>query len=444
MLASGIAQCQTAVFEAEDFHVYTEHPRLFLRPQRLRLLKRECQRQSIRWQQFDLLIAGKAKMPEPGFALALYYSASGNEAAGRQAVEWAAGASKPEDLRQLALVFDWCQPLLDRQKSAQLVAKLEQMLAKTESARDAPAVRARAMAAIVLRDHERATLPDAVLRLIVDQWWRREIVPALRAKGRAIPRDDVYPLFELMHVIRDNLNIDMREDAEGYFKELPEERLLSYYPAPFLTAENEYRVPVTPVAEEPQPRKAILARAADLAMVAYDNNAVSSQYLQGWAIQDRFLMRAPSGIPYEFLWANPYQPGLSFYKVPLAYHEPKSGTLFLRSSWEDDATWFGLFEGQMQLFEDGKVTALSAKTLKDPMAVGEATLMAARLPMRFLPGKDTTDHVFLLGLKPSQHYDVEVDDEEMREEEADGAGTLELILTSQRNAGVRLKDAGGR
>ena len=52
--------------------VFTEHPRLFLRPQRLRLLKRERERASVRWQQFETLVVGGAPMPEPGFAWALY------------------------------------------------------------------------------------------------------------------------------------------------------------------------------------------------------------------------------------------------------------------------------------------------------------------------------------------------------------------------------------
>jgi len=89
---------------AQDFKIYTEHPRLLLRPQRLRLLKLEKERQSMRWRQFEMLMAGKAAMPEPGFALALYYQVSGNQEAGQEAVNWALGASA--DLRQSALVFD--------------------------------------------------------------------------------------------------------------------------------------------------------------------------------------------------------------------------------------------------------------------------------------------------------------------------------------------------
>src|SRR5215831_16919769 len=75
----------------ESLDVYTEHPRLFLRPQRLRLLQRERERRTTRWIQFETLMAGKAPMPETGFSQALYYQVSGNEEAGKQAVRWALG-----------------------------------------------------------------------------------------------------------------------------------------------------------------------------------------------------------------------------------------------------------------------------------------------------------------------------------------------------------------
>ena len=72
--------------------VSTEHPRLFLRPARLRLLRRERERTSLRWQQFHSLMAGNAAMPEPGFAHALYYEVAGDKDAGRKAI---AGRSVP-------------------------------------------------------------------------------------------------------------------------------------------------------------------------------------------------------------------------------------------------------------------------------------------------------------------------------------------------------------
>src|SRR5262245_47246284 len=91
---------------AEPVSVFTEHPRLLLRPQRLRLLKRERERSSARWQQFEALVAGNAPMPEPGLAWALYYRISGDADYARKAIGYA--LSPAADLRQQALVFDWC------------------------------------------------------------------------------------------------------------------------------------------------------------------------------------------------------------------------------------------------------------------------------------------------------------------------------------------------
>src|ERR1022692_2037099 len=55
--------------------VFTEHPRLFLRPQRLRLLKRERERASPRWQQLETLL--RASLPP--------LAAVGDPAGGRRA-----------------------------------------------------------------------------------------------------------------------------------------------------------------------------------------------------------------------------------------------------------------------------------------------------------------------------------------------------------------------
>src|SRR5438128_1335858 len=84
---------------SEEYRVYTEQPRLLLRPQRLRLLKRERERQTMRWEQFHTLMSGHAQMPEPGFASSLFYAVTGDADAAKQAIGWAATAS---DLRQVA------------------------------------------------------------------------------------------------------------------------------------------------------------------------------------------------------------------------------------------------------------------------------------------------------------------------------------------------------
>src|SRR5438046_1478985 len=201
--------------QEESLRIYTEHPRLFLGQHRLKLLQKEKERRSLRWQQFELLTAGHAPMPEPGLAGALYYRIAGDQASGRAAVTWALGTGT--DLRQIALVFDWCQDLLSPVQSRAIAAKLAKGIEQTGRHRS--------------------------------------------------------------------------------------------FPAP----EGEYRLPASKGGGEPDVRRAIMSRAAELAMVPFDTNAPSSQILQGWLMHDNFLLRSTLGAPYEFLWANPYHPGLSYY-----------------------------------------------------------------------------------------------------------------------------------
>jgi len=148
--------------------------------------------------------------------------------------------------------------------------------------------------------------------------------------------------------------------------------------------------------------------------------------LQGWLMNDRFLMRGTFGIPYEFLWANPYQPGLSYYHVPLVFHDEIFGRLYVRSNWEDSAQWLGYVDGQLQLFEDGKITMLNPEITRDPLDLDEAVVFFGKTTHRFrTPAKEVVD-VFIVGLNPKHVYQVEIDGEEMREELSDPGGILYL------------------
>lgn len=432
VLASLACPASPARQDEPDYQVGTAPPRLLLRPHRLRLLQRERSRQSMRWEQLHALVEGRAILPEPGFTLALYYRVSGDAHAGRQAVGWALSAGG--DLRQLALVMDWCAPLMNEAQIRALVTRLEAAL--TAPARDSVAeTRSRVLAAIALADH-RPHRSAAELKRVVEEWWKGKIVSAL-ALGKPILRRDHYPLIELFHALRDNLDMDLREDARWYFKDLPIYRLVTYYPAAYPGAENDYRIPVSPEAE-PDLIASMLSRAADMAMVAYEPNAQETQFLQGWLMQDRYLMRHPFGIPYEFLWANPYHPGLTYHSLPLTYHDPRFGWLFLRSSWDDDATWLGWFEGTLQVFRDGEPRRLRADKSAEPLPVGETLVIpvAGRTRLEIPEG---ARRVFLVGLKPDQAYEIEVDDEEMREERTDKGGILPLPPGTR--GGLRLRPA---
>ncbi len=426
----------------DDFHVYRDAPRLLLTPQRLRLLQRERERQSPRWEQFEALISGGAPMAEPGFAWALYYQVTRQVSAAKQAIDWALkDMAEPNAsvLRQLALVFDWCGPALTPAESDRLAAKIQTALAKpaVASINDVRGQNARVFAAIALADR----LPDqgnAVLSEIVQNWWRAEIVPQLAAGRAVLPREQRYDLYEMLHVLRDNVKMDLRESAAGYFKDLPLAHMTGHYPAPFTGAENEFLVPVYLHDGDPDPADAAMSRAAALAMVAYDTNAPNSQLLQGWLIRDRFIMRGSLGSVYEFLWANPYQPGLNYDHAPLVFHEPYSGEVFARTSWDEDATWIGYFDGRLQLFQNGRLQTLRQGAAVSPVQVGTATITSA-------PAKNSAQfHVanetlFVLGLAPRSEYAVEIDDQELELLDTDVGGTLSVPISGNGEVGVRVK-----
>ena len=110
-------------------------------------------------------------------------------------------------------------------------------------------------------------------------------------------------------------------------------------------------------------------------MVAFDSNAPGSQILQGWLMNDHFLLRGTFGAPYEFLWANPYQPGLSYFQAPLVIHDTLFGRLFVRSSWDESAVWLGSFAGELQTFQDGAVAALDPHAAAEPLDLGRAMIL---------------------------------------------------------------------
>jgi len=422
-----------------DYRSDLPHPRLLLPPRRARLLERERERQTLRWVAFDTLVLGKAVFPEQGFAMSLYYVASKSQDHARQAIEWALGPGN--DLRQLALVYDWCFPVLTTTQRTRLATKMQGLLAKTTGS-DIASARTRAFAAIALSD-EHPDLATQTVKTLVEDWWRSVVLTPLESGKVPFELGSHHGLFEMFHALRDNFDIDLREPAAKFFTTLPIYHLLLHYPAPFPAPENEYRIPLMKEHGEPDLREAVRSRAAALSMVAYDNNAQEMQFLQGWLIQDRFLMRGTWGIPYEFLWANPYQPGLSFHYLPNVLHDPKTGRLVIRSKWEDDAVWFHLAGGKSQMFLNGQISNVTPQSFTAPIEMGNTVLMPASAASKFrIAPEDHAMRYYIVGLKPDTKFDLEVDDEELREVESDHGGVLELNFPPKRTAGILLREAG--
>ena len=436
----------------DTFKVYSESPRLLLRPQRLKLLRRERERRSLRWDQFEALWTGNAQFPELGWAQAMRFQIADDKDAGTRAVAWAVGPAdvqRLDDVRQMAIIADWCEPSIAGDDKRQLVAKLVSAASDPRPVKTLAEARAKIFAAVVLTDAQPAAGAKA-LETVFDGFWSGNFIPSLRTAKSSVPNADAYAMLEILHVVRDNLNFDLRDTFPEWFKQYPLLHMMAHYPAPWPGSDNEFRIPADETIEQagPDVRKAALSRAAELAMVAYDANAASSQLLQGWVTNDRFLLRGAFGIPYELLWANPYQPGLSYYHVPLALHDEIGGQLFVRSSWEDDAEWVGFFGGELQLFRDGGVTRVDPKEARGPLDIDTAIVFFARASKQFqVPGfaapkeneaKDNPD-VFIVGLDPRRSYHVEIDGEEMVEETADPGGIVYLPAVTP--GGVRLGPA---
>ncbi|MDX2268111.1 MAG: hypothetical protein NW208_08395 [Bryobacter sp.] len=408
---------------ADGYKAYTDAPRLLLRPNRLRLLKREREREAMRYRQFDAYIANRQDLEENAFAYALAGKVYENPAYCRAAADW---ALKPKfgDLRQLALLYDWCAELLPESQLTALAARLRAELPPPDSI---PHLRDRAFAALALVDAD-GNWSETTLRSTV-AYWRETVAPAIRAQ-KPVNKRDLYALVEFLHAIRDNFDVDLRRDAAQFFLDLPLLQMLSYYPAGFPGRDNEFRISFYTTNTDPDLTLATLERAADLALVAYDTNAELAQPLQGWLMQDRYLMRGPSGIAYEFLWANPYQPGLTYHHLPNSYHDRANGRLFLRAGWEEEARYMCFSDGKLQVFEDGARKLIALQPGREPIEIGEATLLVgepgATAEVKFqLHGLDR-EAWYVVGLEANKRYDIEVDDEELYDQATDSGGILSL------------------
>jgi hypothetical protein len=169
---------------------------------RRRLLERERERTSVRWQQFETLVAGKVQMPEPGFAWALYGQIAKSEAFSRQAAGWALQASDPADRAGVRLVPDGAP----EPEAAALRTKLETLLAAPPRARTLPVIRGPGFC------RRGAWRPKQA-----NGSWRRSsraggaLSARPGAQGRHLPLQPRggQALFEL-HAVRDSINIDLR------------------------------------------------------------------------------------------------------------------------------------------------------------------------------------------------------------------------------------------
>jgi hypothetical protein len=354
-------------------------PQLLLVPKLLRRLQRDRERQTVRWLNFEKRVQTVSDSPERGFELALYYALTHDHQRGREAVQWALGHSC--ERRQAALVLDWVAdeiPPEDRTRLEQAHCADSNAFDSIEQVRDivfSAAVRGQDL-------HD----------LIAKQW------PFVRTTIERHPTpSNVYALSEFLMVARRTERADLRSDDPHFFSLLPKEFLLSLKPEQ---------------AEHPP----WIAHAAALALVTVDPNLENSQFLQGWAMEDRQTLREGPGVAYEFLWGDPYLPGVAYQNMDPWIYDP-SGRLFARADWNSDACWIAITRAKFEKEncpagwpEHGQAPATSG-TAQNPRSqqasFGTLTLTSLVSSCVDVPRRKLNETTMLWNLKPNTELTYE-------------------------------------
>lgn len=214
----------------------------------------------------------------------------------------------------------------------------------------------------------------------------------------------LYAACEYLMTVRAAQHTDLRQNAPQFFSQLPVEFLLSLKPAQI---------------EHPD----WMTHIAALALVALDPNLEGSQYLQGWAIEDRQMIREGPGVAYEFLWADPYLPGVGYQNLdPWSYSA--SGRLFARTNWNADACWIAISAHGIE--EENCPAGWREK----PARFGGMALIPMTSRCLELPHVDANETVLLWRLKPNESVSYR-DGKQQRSIQADAAGLIRLSAGSE-------------
>ena len=421
------------LFGQADYRVYIDHPRLFLDGDRLRRLKRDAERETPRWLRLNELLKAGAPLEDKPATQALLWRLTGDERAAQSAVEWAlqaaaTGFAGPGELRQGALVFDWTQDRLDDSQRQSIVKGLaagaENATALAGS--DVERVRDGMVAAVAAAGHWDGSEP-ALGKLLTNQW-EREILPLLGGGELTDKGAELVAVLEICHVVRHNLERDLWEEAPDVFHSLPMARILSYLPETKTSDEGRLRRRAT---ADDSTRDLALGRVAEMLLVAYEIGVRDFQFLQGWLRNDSFTLTGPLGAFYEFLWINPYVPGLSPTSGPSAAYDRVRGRVFARESWEDGALWLGWYDGKLIARENGRERRVEPG--KEPVAflLPDAAIVlagaAGKVDITVDQGRQPFGpFVWIVGMAEGLQYPIKVGKAEFQVYDAAHGGVIEL------------------
>ncbi len=332
-------------------------PRLLLSWQRLRRLKRDRQRQTVRWTNFENRVQSVPDSPQRGFELALFYAITGDDARGKEAWRWA--LAHPCERRQVALVLDWAGGLGSAEEKQRLGT------GSCPSDQGQPERQLRDTLFMDIATGRVNELGEPVKEKILQPIEKSEVDSA-----------ELYALCELLIAVRANFHEDVRGGAPDAFRQLPAELLLRLKP---------------PQVDNPD----WITHIAALALVAVDPDLQSAQFLQGWAMEDRQTVSDGPGVAYEFLWADPYLPGIGYQNLDPWVYQP-AGRLFARTDWTNDACWISI--SAAGLHQEHCPPGLDHRTSQ----FGHLTLIPATGPCTDIPRPKNNESVIIWELPARQ------------------------------------------
>lgn len=413
-----------------EYRVYNDHPRIWLDESRLLRVQRDAERNTPRWIRLQELLAQPEQLQEPAFAWALAYQAGGNESFGRAAVEWALVAaernfSEAGDLRQGSLVFDWCQPLLREEERTKIRAGLSAAITAETNETDTNLLRTRdALLASIAVAGSWPGAEQATGKLL-NQNWKAELLPQMEA-GRAADRaEELQAALEICMAVRHNLDRDLWSESPQPFRDVAMARIFSYLPDDLETQEGRvHRPSIVPTGSDPE-TEAIVGRVAEMTLVGFDSRSRSSQYLQGWLRSDAHTLRGGYGAPYEFLWLNPYLPGLSPASGPQSAYDPTRKRFFARSGWSEDGLWLVFFDGGLLRYEGGMLVPVEPDNRAEAISFpGFAIALPeenAKFQAKVLESNQNYgQYVYLLGMDDERRYEIKIGDSEWQEHQSRG------------------------
>jgi len=366
-----------SVLHADETDGVPSSPRLLLNAQRLRRLTRDRQRQTVRWTNFESRVQNVPDSPERGFELALYFVVTKDEARGREAIAWV--RAHPCERRQAALLLDWAAPLVSEEDRRQI----ENAACPTANKRLMPSLRDRLFWSVVSKGNETFPSQDS-----------HRLLSSLQ-EGGFTNASDLYAACEFLLVLRTAQHVALREEAPQFFTQLPIEFLLSLRPGQV---------------EHPDWHVHIAA----LSLVGLDTNLESSQFLQGWAMEERQTIAEGPGVAYELLWADPYLPGIGYQNLDPWVYDP-FGRLYARADWNPNSCWVGITREGVQ--SENCPAGWQSKTF----STGHLTLVPVSETCTDIPSRKPDSAFVLWRLHPNQSITFRENDKQISGQ-ADPAG----------------------